>query len=257
MSERSSGSSGTGPIVVLHRPQDLINIAGVVRVMKNFGLRSLRLVAPAEFDAYRIGGIAHKTGDIVKRIRRYDTLDDALAACRYVVGFTARLRRVKRNLQWPREAAVELLADPGHGPAALLFGPEDKGLTNDELDRCHRVVTIPADPAYPSLNLVQAVAVMAYELRVAGGEPPRKPPRRTAPRASQEELERLFADAERALAAIEFFKTRNPTAIMRTVREVTHRTPLDAREVALIRAMCFELMRALARREAGTVTGET
>lgn len=230
-------------IVLLHRPQDLVNIAGVVRVMKNFGLKDLRLVAPVEFDPYRIGGIAHKTGDIVKRVRVFQALDEALADCRYIVGFTARGRTAKRNLLRPRQAAAELLAHPEYAPAALLFGPEDKGLDNEELDLCHRVVTIPTDPAYPSLNLVQAVAVMAYELLVARGEPGFKAPRRKAPPASQEQLERLFADAGRALAAIDFFKTRNPEAIMRTVREILHRTPLDAREVELARAMCFEVIR--------------
>ncbi len=238
-------------IVLLHRPQDLVNIAGVVRVMKNFGLKDLRLVAPLEYDAHRIGGIAHKTGDIVRRVRVFPALDEALADCRFVVGFTARGRTAKRNLLRPRQAAAELLAHPEYQPAALLFGPEDKGLSNDELDRCHRVVTVPTNPAYPSLNLVQAVAVMAYELLVAGGEPGFKAPRRKAPPASQEQMERLFADAGKALAAIGFFQTRNPEAIMRTVREVLHRTPLDAREAGLVRAMCFEVMRAQGRREDG------
>lgn len=234
-------------IVVLQRPQDLVNIAGVVRVMKNFGLRDLRLVAPAEFDAHRIGGIAHKTGDIVKRARVCSELGEALADCRFVIGFTARGRTAKRNLRRPREAAAELLAHPEYQPAALLFGPEDKGLTNEELDLCHRIVTIPTNPAYPSLNLVQAVAIMAYELLGARADPGFKQPRRKAAPASQEQLERLFADAGRALATIDFFKTRNPETIMRTVREVIHRAPLDAREVELVRAMCFEVIKAAMR----------
>jgi TrmH family RNA methyltransferase len=237
-----------GIVVVLHRPQDLVNIASVIRIMKNFALRDLRLVAPAEYDAYRVEGIAHKTGDILKRVVVFDQLDQALADCHHVAGFTARQRSAKRNAQRPREAAPELLALGEKDTVALLFGPEDKGLSNDELDRCHRVVTIPTSAEYPSLNLAQAVALMGYELLVARGVPAFKPPRRAAEPATQEQLERLFADARAALDAVDFFKTRNPEPIMRTVREIIHRTPFDGREVELARAMCLELVKMIMRR---------
>jgi TrmH family RNA methyltransferase len=215
--------------------------------MKNFELDTLRLVAPAEFDVYRIEGIAHKTGDLLRRARVFETLDQALGDCRHVVGFTARGRTAKGNVKRPREVATAVAGAPELAPVALVFGPEDKGLTNAELDRCHRVVTIPVNPRYPSLNLAQAVAVMAYELFVARGVPPLKRPRRTAPPAPQEHLERFFADAQHALTAIDFFKTRNPTSVMRTLRGVLHRVPLDVREVKLARAMCIEVLRFLAR----------
>ena len=137
-------------VVVLHEPQDLVNIAHVVRAMKNFGLRDLRLVAPREYDAYRVEGIAHQTRDVLARVRVYDALGAALADCVHVVGLTARGRTAKRNLQRPREAAAEVLALAAEGPVALLFGREDKGLDNDALDRCHRVVTIPSEATYPN-----------------------------------------------------------------------------------------------------------
>ncbi|HWP39080.1 MAG TPA: TrmJ/YjtD family RNA methyltransferase [Gemmatimonadales bacterium] len=235
------------PLVVLHHTQDLVNIASVVRIMKNFELDTLRLVSPAEFDVYRIEGIAHKTGDILRRARVFHSLDEALADCRHVVGFTARGRTAKGNFERPRELAERLAAGPALAPVALLFGPEDKGLTNAELDRCHRVVTIPTSARYASLNLAQAVAIVAYELMVARGVPSLKPPRRRAPPAPQEQLELLFADAERALGAIDFFKTRQVAAVMRTVRSVLHRTPLDLREVKLARAICIEVVRFLER----------
>jgi tRNA/rRNA methyltransferase/tRNA (cytidine32/uridine32-2'-O)-methyltransferase len=233
------------PLVVLDHPQDLVNIAHVVRVMKNFGLRDLRLVAPAVYDAYRVEGIAHQTQDVLARVRVCETLDAALADCVHVVGFTARGRTAKRNLQRPRDAAPEVLAAAADGPVALLFGREDKGLDNDALDRCHRVVTIPAEPDYPSLNLAHAVLVMAYDLALArgAGERPFKTPRRRAPAARADEIERLFADLEAALRAIDFFKTRNAAGVMRTVREVVHRTPLDAREAKLLRAMAIEVVK--------------
>ena len=232
-------------VVVLHEPQDLVNVAHVVRAMKNFGLRDLRLVNPREYEAYRVEGIAHQTQDLLARVRVFPDLEDALADCVHVVGFTARGRTAKRNLQRPREATAEVteLAAAGGAPVALLFGREDKGLSNEALDRCHRVVTIPSDPAYPSLNLAHAVVIMLYELALARGAEalPFKAPRRPSEPADAAELERLFADVAGALQTIEFFKTRNADAVMRTIREVAHRTPLDVREVKLLRAMAIEV----------------
>jgi TrmH family RNA methyltransferase len=233
-------------VVVLCRTQDLVNIAGVVRGMKNFALRDLRLVGPAEFDARRIEGIAHGTGDLLERVRFFDALDAALADCTFVAGLTARQRSVKRNVQRPREAAPALLVAAAAGRAAIVLGPEDRGLTNQELDRCHRTVTIPTS-GYQALNLSHAFALMAYELFLARGVPPLKPPRRQAPAAGGEMLEQLFRDAEAALEAIEFFKTHQRESILRTVREVVHRTPLDVREAKLLRAMCIEVMKYLQR----------
>jgi len=232
-------------VVVLHEPQDLVNIAHVVRAMKNFGVRDLRLVSPREYDAYRVEGIAHQTRDVLARVRVYDALGEALADCIHVVGLTARGRTAKRNLQRPREAAAEVLLRAVEGPVALLFGREDKGLDNDALDRCHRVVTIPSEATYPSLNLGHAAVVMLYELALARGAEARahKPPRRTAPPAEAAELERLFDDVAAALRAVDFFKHRSVEAVMRTVREVIHRAPLDQREAKLFRAMAIEVVK--------------
>ncbi|MGH7753244.1 MAG: RNA methyltransferase [Gemmatimonadales bacterium] len=234
-------------VVVLVEPQELVNVAHVVRAMKNFGLRDLRLVAPAEYDAYRVEGIAHQTRDILGRVREFETLDEATADCTHVVGFTARGRRAKRITQRPRDAAVEIvaLAADEDQLVALVFGREDKGLTNEQLDRCHRMVTIPSTDDYPSLNLSHAVVVMAYELALASGAEARavKSPRRVADPAAAAELERLFLDAERALRTIDFFKTRNVEHVMRTVRDLAHRVPLDQREAKLLRAISIEVVK--------------
>ena len=231
--------------VTLHEPQDLVNVAHVVRAMKNFGFRDLRLVSPREYDAYRIEGIAHQTQDVLERVQRFDRLEEALADCVHVVGFTARERTAKRSFQRPREAAREILVQADSGPVALLFGREDKGLSNEALDRCHRVVTIPTSPAYRSLNLWHAVVLMLYELALARGdeERPFKAPRRVSEPATVEDLERLFTDAEAALGVIDFFKTRQAEGVMRTLREVLHRTPLDERESKLLRAMAIEVVK--------------
>ncbi len=230
-------------VVVLHEPQELVNIAHVVRAMKNFAVRDLRLVAPREYDAWRIEGIAHRSGDVLERTVVFQSLDAALADCVHVVGFTARERAAKRNVRRPREALAEALARSAGGPTALLFGREDKGLPNDALDRCHRAVTIPADPDYPSLNLAHAVVIALYELALARGdaERPFKPPRRRAAPATAEQLERLFAETERALRAAGFFRNHVAEPVLRTLREISHRVPLDAREVKLLRAMAIEV----------------
>src|SRR2546428_549374 len=157
-------------VVVLHEPQELVNIAHVVRALKNFGFRDLRLVRPREYDAFRVEGIAHQTQDILARVTQHERLEDALADCVHVVGFTSRGRSARRNQQRPRPAAAEILARSEVGVVALLFGREDKGLANDALDRCHRVVTIPTNPDYPSLNLAHAAVLMLYKLALARGD---------------------------------------------------------------------------------------
>ncbi|HEY2806186.1 MAG TPA: TrmJ/YjtD family RNA methyltransferase [Gemmatimonadales bacterium] len=233
--------------VVLDHPQELVNIAHVVRAMKNFGVRDLRLVQPVEFDAYRIEGIAHRSADLLKRVELFDDLPSALGDCVHVVAFTARGRTAKRDIQRPRQAAAEIMAMAGKGPVALLFGREDKGLSNTDLDRAHRVCVIPSEDAYPSMNLGHAVAVALYELALARGaeERPVKAPRRAAPPADAALLETLHADIEKALDAVDFFKTRERKLIMRTIRAVVQRVPMDQREARLIRAMAIEVRKRL------------
>jgi TrmH family RNA methyltransferase len=243
-----------GVVVVLWQTQDYVNIAGTIRAMKNFGLQRLRLVSPALWDPYRIEGIAHDTQDLVAATQIFDTLDEALADCSYVVGMTARERRAKRAVARPRELAPELLArgtaasGEGSGPVALLFGREDKGLSNEALDLCHRTCIIPTTE-HASLNLAQAVLVMAYELwlAAAGAGLPFKPPRRDAPPPTVEFLQVVFDDMERALWAIDFFKTRNSESVMRTLRELVRRAEVDAREAGFLRAMAIEVVKYLRR----------
>ncbi|HEU5170841.1 MAG TPA: TrmH family RNA methyltransferase [Gemmatimonadales bacterium] len=238
------------PLLILVAPQDLVNVASIVRLAKNFGLAGLRLVNPeVTLDRYRIEGIAHNTADVVDRIVLFDSLPAALADCVFSVVLTGRERAAKRTVLRPREAAAELAARAADGPVAIVAGREDRGLTNEELDACHALVTISADPAHPSLNLAQAVGIMAYESWLArGGDAlPLKPPRKAAPPATHAQLEQLFADWQRALAAIDFFKTRQPEHVMRSLREVLFRADLDGREASLMRAIGIEVVRYLER----------
>lgn len=241
---------GPAPVLVLVAPQDVVNVASAVRIAKNFAIDDLRLVEPAAFDPYRIEGIAHNTADLVARVRLFPSLDEALADCVWAVALSARERTAKRHALRPRAAAAELVARGAAGRVALVFGREDAGLTNAETDRCHAIVGIPTNPAHRSLNLAQAVAIMSYETWLArGGETamPIKPPRREADPASGEQLGHVFEAWERALWAIDFFKTRRSAAVMRSFREIVYRAGLDGREATLVRAMGLEVVRYLER----------
>ncbi|HEX5386310.1 MAG TPA: TrmH family RNA methyltransferase [Gemmatimonadales bacterium] len=241
---------GRAPILVLVAPQDIVNVASAARIAKNFGIAALRVVNPeVELDPWRIEGIAHNTADLVARMSVYDSLPAALHDTIYAAVLTGRERTAKRTTLRPRGAAAQVVAHAADGPVAIVAGREDKGLTNEELDHCQALVTIATDPAHPSLNLAQAVAIMAYETWVArgGDEAAFKPPRKDAPPATSDELETLFADWVRALAAIDFFKTRRAEHVLRSWREIIFRAGLDGREASLVRAMGIEVVRYLTR----------
>ena len=159
----------------------------------------MRLVAPAIFDPYRIEGIAHSTADYVDSISIHNTLQEAIEDCVYVVALTARERAAKRTVIRPGAGAAELMARADRGTVAIVAGREDKGLTNDELDRCHALVTIPTNPAYRSLNLAQAVAIMCYEIQPGGGR--RTPTLKAAPQTGRRPGVRIARAALRRLGA--------------------------------------------------------
>jgi len=234
--------------VVLYEPLDPVNIAATVRAMKNMGLSELRLVRPAAYEAHRLEGIAHNTRDLIDAIQSFDDFDEAVADCVYLAGFTARRRAAKWRVIDPKQAAGELLTSSATGRVALVFGREDSGLPNEILDRVHATVVIPTT-AHSSMNLAQAVLIAVYELHLAAGDVTRTiaPPRKDAPPATEAQLEQYFADVERSLQAIEFFKTRQREHIMRTVRSLTVRASPDARELSLIRAMALEVIRYMER----------
>lgn len=253
-----------GIVVVLWQTQDYVNIAGTIRAMKNFGLSRLRLIQPELWDPWRIEGIAHGTEDVVARTEIHDSLLSALGDCSYVVGMTARARRAKRAVARPRALAPELLGRAAEhvagaaGPVALLFGREDHGLNNEALDLCHRTCIIPTSE-HSSLNLAQAVLVMAYELWMVaeGMSQPIRPPRRDVEPAPVELLERLFTDAERALWTVDFFKSRQTESVMRTLRELIRRADPDAREAGFLRAMAIEVVKYVGRMQADRAEGGT
>jgi TrmH family RNA methyltransferase len=241
-------SSLASVVVVLFEPQDPVNIAATIRAMKNMGVATLRLVRPVAYEAVRLEGIAHGTMDLIERIEHYDSFDEAVADCVHVVGFTARRRAAKLRYIDPKVAASELLDATTGGRVALTFGREDSGLPNEILDRVNASVMIPTTN-HASLNLAQAVLIGLYELHLAAADATRTvgPPRKDAPPPTNAQLEQFFGDAERSLTAIQFFKTRYPEHIMRTLRSLTFRAAPDARELSLMRAMAIEVINFLNR----------
>jgi TrmH family RNA methyltransferase len=238
-------------VVVLNRTQDVVNIATSLRAMMNMGLARLRLVRPDDFSAYRIAGIAHGTEPLIERIEFHDTLDDAVADAALVVGTTARRRAATYVWSHPRQAAPDLLAQDAAAdrPIAIVFGREDTGLLNEELDRCDRILVVPTSALNPSLNLSQAVLLIGYELFLAAQAAPASLPRpkRHAEPATALEREALFEQVDAALETIDFYKGKNPQAIMRTVRAALRRAGLNQRETALFRAMAIEVQKLLGR----------
>ena len=247
--------------VVLYEPQKPINIAATVRAMKNMGVAELRLVRPCAYDANYIEVIAHHTRDIADRIAHFDTLEAALADCVRVAAFTGRRRAAKWPIATPRAAAADLAEYAADGPVAVLFGREDDGLPADAIDRAHFGVTIPTT-AHASLNVAQAVLVALYELHLVAEDAtvPLGRPRRHAGPPTTAQLEEFFGDTQRALTALDFFRTRSIEHVMRGIRSLTFRASPDERELGLTRAMAFEVLRTLERErtrayEAGLAAG--
>ena len=234
--------------IVLYEPQDPVNIAATVRAMKNMGVTTLRLVRPCAYDPVRLEGIAHDTWDVIDRIAHFPDFDTAVADCVRLVGFTARRRSAKWQILDPRAAAEDALGYAEHGVVGMVFGREDSGLPNEILDRLHAAVTIPTTN-HASLNLAQAVLIGLYELHLAAGDATRTlpGPRKEAPPPTSDEFERFFNEAHQALESIQFFKTRYPEHIMRSIRTLTFRAAPDARELSLLRATALEVVRFLER----------
>jgi len=236
-------------VVVLHRPRDLVNIALVIRAMKNMGLSRLRVVEPGEWDPHRIDGIAHGTEDVVERTEHFHTLEEATGDAVRVVGTTARRRAHPREWRTPEEAAPSLVARTAGGPVAVVFGPEDRGLTNEELDLCHELLSVPTSPDHPSLNLAHAALLVFYEIRRAADRRGEVEARdlsagkdRSAPPATAGEMEEFFGVWERALAEIGFFHGIDPEPKMRSFRSIFLRADPDRRELGLLEAAAYEIL---------------
>jgi len=232
--------------IVLVGTQHPGNIGSAARALKTMGLGRLVLVAPETALNAESTALAAGADDVLDGAARFETLADAVADCRLVLGCTARSRRIALDELLPRAAAERAVtAAAGGGEVALVFGRERTGLNNDELQLCHAAVHIPANPAYSSLNLAAAVQVLAYELRLAllAATVPVEPFEPRDPPASHAQLEGLFAQLGDTLDAIDFHKGRAPESAMRKLRRLYLRADLDEREVRLLRGILSDAQR--------------
>lgn len=224
--------------VVLNRPRFPENIGSAARAMSNMGVSQLVVVAPENCDLDRALTLAtHAAGDIIENMLTYDALGDALAPFNYVVGTTARLGGQRQVVMRPEQMAEHLLPISQDNRVALLFGPEDRGLTNEEIRLCHQLVTIPT-ALFSSLNLAQAVMVLCYELfktqiPKAKGTTPRL--------ATRLELDMMFEQIKDILVRINYIQPENPDYWMNKLRHFFSRLQLRAGEVSIIRGICRQM----------------
>jgi tRNA/rRNA methyltransferase len=214
--------------VVLVEPQHSGNIGAVARAMKNMALSQLVLVNPPDYLNLEARMMAMHGLDVLQNARVHADLTRAVADAGFVVGTTRRLGKARRAHFTPR-AIAPLLLDLAHAnPVALVFGREDSGLTNEELQRCHELITIPAHPVHGSLNLAQAVLLVCYELYMATtGESRLKLPKL----ARVGELERLYTRMHTVLWRVGFLHGSHPDRMMGYFRQFFARGNLRSRDV--------------------------
>ena len=224
---------------VLFRPQSAGNIGAAARALKNMGFDDLRLVAPGTLNQREAVAMAVHADDVLATAKIYPDLAAALADCSITVGTTSRRGGYRSSAQPLREAAAELGALSHSNRIAIIFGREDRGLTNRELKLCNRLITIPTAPEYPSLNLAQAVVVVAYELMLASSA--------SAPTSVAKEFvsasisDAMLARMADALVAIGFIDEQNPDHLMFALREIFGRSGLTPREVEILNGMARQI----------------
>lgn len=235
--------------MVLYEPQDLVNIALVIRAMKNMGLSRLRVVAPAEYDPYRIEGIAHDTGDVIERVEICDTIEEALKGVVRVIAATARRRSQQQIWGAPEESAPQWIETAEHGDVALVLGREDRGLPNEVLDLSHEATCIPTSVEHTSMNLGHAAVILFYEIRRAAMRVDDLPLRDLSgklrdrsPPATADDMETFFQLWERAMDTIGMFRNVPPTTRMRIYRKLFNRAYPDKREFKLLEATAYRIL---------------
>ena len=217
------------------------NIGGAARAIKNMGLTELYLVQPREFPAPRAVWRAAGARDILTNVKVVESLDEAIAGCGLVVGTSARERRIPWPLINPRECGEKIWSEAASHDVALLFGREDRGLINSELQKCHYHVHIPSNPDYSSLNLATAVQVLAYEVRMASlqdenGVLPSMD-EWDQPLATADELELFHQHLAETMATLNFYDPDNPKQLLTRMRRLFNRTRMDKMEVSMLRGL--------------------
>ncbi len=217
------------------------NIGATARAMKNMGLLNLVLVKPKEYPNVEATQRASGADDVLQRAKIVDTLREAVVDATLVVGASARFRR----LAWPqwdaREAGIQIIEHcrQQQGRVALVFGRENNGLSNEEMELCHFLVQIPTYVQYSSLNLSQAVQVLCYELRMASMQQDNQEPVKVldSPLAKHETVEQMFDHIQEVLGELEFINQDHPVKLLRRIRRMFHKATLEEKEVQIVRGI--------------------
>lgn len=229
--------------VVLVRPQGSANVGSVARAMKNMGLADLVLVEAETPEDGWAETMAVHARDVLARAQAVSSLAEAVGDCAFVVATASRPGLFRGQILTPREASASLLNVARRQPVALVFGPEDHGLSNADLGHCHALITIPTAPEYPSLNLAQAVMVCVYELAVAAGarDAGEPVPETTEAMPTAASLERMFHQLERALLAAGFLNPQNPDPVMNVFRRILARADLREHDVRVLMGLARQV----------------
>ena len=221
------------------------NIGSTARAMKTMGIESLYLVTPKLFPDYKAKEMAAGADDILDNAVVTETLDEALAGCHLILATSARPRGLSLPGLIPSSSAELVSERADNTQVALVFGREHAGLTNEELLKCHYHVHIPSDPDYSSLNLSQAVQIMAYEMRMKLLKPQADVSMRQDEYASVDEIEQFYEHLEHVFIDIKFLKTANPRKLMVRVKRLFNRINLEKMEVSILRGMLSQVQKSL------------
>jgi tRNA/rRNA methyltransferase len=225
--------------IVLHRTRHPENIGAAARAIRNMGIGQLVVVDPQNCDLTKICRLAtHAALDVVEQMVVCDTLDAALADFNFVIGTTARLGGQRKVVSSPSKLGPKLFSISQGNRIAILFGPEDRGLSNIDIRFCDLLVNIPT-AEFSSLNLAQAVMVMCYELySFSCGKPTAFEPRL----ANRYELEAMYAQLKDVLIRVSFINPDNPDYFMNNLRHFFSRMQLRAKEVRIVRGICRQII---------------
>lgn len=246
---RSPSGGFTSTRFVLVEPSHPGNVGAAARALKTMGFSRLVLVAPrvphVQSDPEAIA-MASGADDVLASAHVVPTLGEALSGVHWSIALTARTREYGPPRLAPRAAAAHARTQVESGDIALVFGNERTGLANEHVEQCSALAHIPANPAYSSLNLAQAVQVLAYELRVAfleqASEPAQQPAADTGTLAQSDEIERMYLHLENALIALDFLDPRNPKKLMPRLRRLFARTGLEREEVNILRGIAKHIL---------------
>jgi len=227
-------------VIVLIGVQSAGNAGSVARAMRNMDLRELRLVSP-ECDPHgpEAERMARDGRSILQAARRVSSLDEALADCHYAVATTGRKGKRRGEYRSPRQLAPEIIERAARERVALVFGPEDRGLSAEHLSRCQTVLAIPTSREFKSLNLAQAVMIVAYELFVAALDKVSAPA--PAARPTLGEQEATFGDLQSVLLEIGYLDPNNPEHIMLDLRRLLGRAELTERDLRILRGIVRQI----------------